>query len=950
MLRKLGIGALALVGGCLGLFAAAFAVAQTGPARDQISGYVADTLSNPQRQAEVEQLGGLLPFDIRLGRFALRDDKGVWLEVNDARVKLNPGALLKGRVHVEEAGARRVAVDHLPPSGPEPPPSDEPFRLPEAPELPEALPTARLDRLHVDRIEVGAPVLGEAAVFSLEGRGGTDEAGKTADATLALRRTDEATASLDLAAKLDLATRRLGISLKGDETGGLLAAATGRPEAGPLRLSLEGDGPLDDWRGRLLVDAERLARLETTLDLAYASTRRVRVDGTFTAAPGVLPANIAPVVGERVTLALHAGETGPGLFALERLLLQAGALSLDGRGTADTNADRLEGRVQLQVPALASLSGLAGVPLAGRAGLTLDASGRVAEPALRLGVDGADIAADRVTLARLGGGYDVTLLRDAAGSIGGARVSGSVDAEGLAVEGRQVGEGGRAALEVRAEVPPAGQVRVERLALTSGIADLAVAGAVDRATLAGQLRLDGGVPDLSVIASLLPPETAANLPPLRGALALDGEAKLTGNQADRIDARLGLTGERLAGLPPGAQELLGPTPKLEARATVEQKKAVRVETIRLDGAAVSLAGNPTLGLDRKLGGGLTLDLPDLSRLEPALKQPVGGRLTAKAGLGGTLDAPALTLDAAGDALRFGEELIDRVTLAGRAAGPVDNLAGDARLAAVRGDQELGLAGDYALAGKRPPPAAAGADRPADAAGRERRGRPGEHARLGPARRRRGRLAAPLGVAQAEARPGRRPPGHVRHPRRRSPGCGPEGRGARDRRRLRQARPSERDRGGARPAWRGGRRRRPGARDGLQPARAGGERGGARREGSARRPGPEPERRRQPADQPFDLRAQAEVAALGEPRSVNLRSFGGRLAGQRLELVSPARLSLDGGVLDLDQLDLKVGPAQVQGSLRYGNGQARGEVRLAALPLGMLEGFGRPRCRGTRRVG
>jgi hypothetical protein len=141
MLRKLGIGALALVGGCLGLFAAAFAVAQTGPARDQISGYVADTLSNPQRQAEVEQLGGLLPFDIRLGRFALRDDKGVWLEVNDARVKLNPGALLKGQVHVEEAGARRVAVDHLPPSGPEPPPSDEPFRCPRRPSCPRRSPS-----------------------------------------------------------------------------------------------------------------------------------------------------------------------------------------------------------------------------------------------------------------------------------------------------------------------------------------------------------------------------------------------------------------------------------------------------------------------------------------------------------------------------------------------------------------------------------------------------------------------------------------------------------------------------------------------------------------------------------------------------------------------------------------------------------------------------------------
>jgi hypothetical protein len=754
MLRKLGIAALALGRGCLGLFAAAFAVAQTGPARDQISGYVADTLSNPQQQAEVEQLGGLLPFDIRLGRFALRDDKGVWLEVNDARVKLNPGALLKGQVHVEEAGARRVVVDHLPPPGPEQPdlPSTEPFRLPEAPKLPESLPMARLDRLHVDRIEVWAPVLGEAAVFSLEGRGGTDEAGRTADASLALRRTDEATASLDLAAKLDLPARRLGISLKGDETGGLLATATGRPEAGPLRLSLEGDGPLDDWRGRLLVDAERLARLETTLDLAYASTRRVRVDGTFTAAPGVLPANIAPVVGERVTLALHAGETGPGLFALERLLFQAGALSLDGRGTADTNADRLEGRVQLQVPALASLSGLAGVPLAGRAGLTLDASGRVAEPALRLGLEGADIAADRVTLARLGGGYDVTLLRDVAGAISGARVAGSVNAEGPAVEGRQLGEGGRAALEARAEIPPAGQIRIERLALTSGIADVAVAGAVDRATLAGQFRLGGGVTDLSVLASLLPPETAAKLPPLRGALALDGEATLTGNQADRINARLGLTGERLAGLPPGAQELLGPTPKLEARATVEQKKA-----------------GP--GRDDPPGRrrGLARRQPDARARPKAWRRPDARSARPLAPRARPEAARRRAPDREGGPGRHAGRASTHPGRRGRRA-PLRRGAdrprharrprGRPRRQPRRGrpprrrPRRPGTRLGRRLRARRqaPPPAAAGADRPADAAGRQRRGRPGEHARFRSARRRRWQTSprSRLGTSRSSA--------------------------------------------------------------------------------------------------------------------------------------------------------------------------------------------------------
>jgi hypothetical protein len=214
-----------------------------------------------------------------------------------------------------------VAVDHLPPPGPSSPTClDEPFRLPEAPSCPRRCPSPASTGC-TSTGSRSAPRAGRGRRVQPGGPRRHGRGRQTADASLALRRTDEATASLDLAAEARPRPRAgSGISLKGDETGGLLATATGRPEAGPLRLSLEGDGPLDDWRGRLLVDAERLARLETTLDLAYASTRRVRVDGTFTAAPGVLPANIAPVVGERVTLALHAGETGPGLFALERLL------------------------------------------------------------------------------------------------------------------------------------------------------------------------------------------------------------------------------------------------------------------------------------------------------------------------------------------------------------------------------------------------------------------------------------------------------------------------------------------------------------------------------------------------------------------------------------------------------------------------------------------------------
>ena len=84
-----------------------------------------------------------------------------------------------------------------------------------------------------------------------------------------------------------------------------------------------------------------------------------------------------------------------------------------------------------------------------------------------------------------------------------------------------------------------------------------------------------------------------------------------------------------------------------------------------------------------------------------------------------------------------------------------------------------------------------------------------------------------------------------------------------------------------------------------------------------------------AQQPFDIRTTAQVAALGERKSLVVETLGGKFAGQRIDLMSPARLSLDRGVLDLDQLDLKVGPAQIEGKLRYGNGRPR--ARCASPP-------------------
>jgi translocation and assembly module TamB len=56
--------------------------------------------------------------------------------------------------------------------------------------------------------------------------------------------------------------------------------------------------------------------------------------------------------------------------------------------------------------------------------------------------------------------------------------------------------------------------------------------------------------------------------------------------------------------------------------------------------------------------------------------------------------------------------------------------------------------------------------------------------------------------------------------------------------------------------------------------------------------------------------------------------------------------LDRGVLDIDRLDLALGPARVRGSLELGNGRVQADARLDRLPLGLLQDFGGPVLDGS----
>ncbi len=211
--RGLGWTLLALVLLIIATLAGAFGVLQTGWGKGQIASLVSGALSGEDKTAEIAGIEGFLPFDMRIDRVRLGDPQGYWLEIDGARFHLVPSALLHLKVEIATVGAERVALNRLPPSAPMPEPP-EPFTFPRLPELPKSLPVAvDVVRIFVDRLELGQPVIGQAAAFRIDGHARTDEVANRLSVDLRIDRVDQATADARLSLDADLAGGSLDLSL-----------------------------------------------------------------------------------------------------------------------------------------------------------------------------------------------------------------------------------------------------------------------------------------------------------------------------------------------------------------------------------------------------------------------------------------------------------------------------------------------------------------------------------------------------------------------------------------------------------------------------------------------------------------------------------------------------------------------------------------------------------------
>ncbi len=684
--------------------AAGAAAAQDEGDRGFLTGLIERNLSGAGREVRLEGFQGALSSRARIARMTIADSEGVWLTIEDAAIRWNRGALLRGRIEIGEMSAGEIDVARLPvvePSPGLPEPAARPFRLPELPV------SVRVENVAAARVTLGETILGEAVAVALQG--GLVLQGGEGRVRAEVQRTDGTAGDLSLAADFVNASEALSIDLSLDEPqDGIAARLLNLPGRPAVALSVNGSGTLSDFAADIGLSSDGAPRLAGTFTLTEETAEatpgaegavpvsRFGLDVAGDVTPLFLP-EYREFFGPDVRLALAGTRAGDGRTEIEALELSAASLELEGALTLAADglpeAFALEGRIAAPDGSPVRLP-TAGAPVL------------VQEAEIDIGFDATD--GDRWTGAAV-------VLGLAAGENGAGRVT--LDAGGLIARAPGGDRRVEASLSLAAEAIAAADPRVaEALGASAGLqtsivwaegapvefTDTVVETATARARLAGTLgplaeglpvalRGSANVGDLAAFSGL-----AARPVGGRVVLALNGSVTLLDG---RFDLRAAGTGRDVTVNVPVADRLLAGSSRIILDARRDETGLTLRELDVVTGAARAEAAGRLASGQTDLTADVLLE--DAGQVVPGLAGPGRLRAAVRETAAGTYDVTATANGPGAAELTFAGRVLDpaegSVSAEGRLQGEIGRLAAYAGLAGrpLGGAVTLTVAGSVA---------------------------------------------------------------------------------------------------------------------------------------------------------------------------------------------------------------------------------------------------------------
>ncbi|MFK7835287.1 MAG: translocation/assembly module TamB domain-containing protein [Sulfitobacter sp.] len=308
----------------------------TGIAQEDDKGFLTrtlqDALSGAGRAVSIDGFEGALSSSARFSRMTIADAEGIWLTLEGVKLEWNRSALLRGRLEVEKLTAAALDIPRLPNAEGEALPDAEaaPFRLPELPV------SIEVREFAIQQINLGAPLLGEAAHLSVSASAIFNDT--LADIDLLASRTDGKRGSFAIKGNYARSDNLLDLLVdlsEGDE--GIAARVLSIPGQPDIDLQVQGSGPLDAFVADVKVASEGQERLTGQVELSSQTPRRasstpdrrVKADigGDITA---LLAPRYRAFFGEEVALKVDALLESNGAIELSTFALNAQAANLEG--------------------------------------------------------------------------------------------------------------------------------------------------------------------------------------------------------------------------------------------------------------------------------------------------------------------------------------------------------------------------------------------------------------------------------------------------------------------------------------------------------------------------------------------------------------------------------------------------------------------------------------------
>ncbi len=294
-----------------------------------ITNFLEEKLSGAGRSVVIDGFKGALSSRATFTRMTIADDDGVWITLENGAMQWSRAALLARRVEINELSAEKIILPRLPGASAEAAPKAEAteFALPQLPV------GVNIDKIAIERVELGEPIIGQAAVLAVDGSMNlSDGEGATA---LTIDRVDGPRGQFVLDASFSNETRVLSLDLKLDEAAdGLFSNIVQLHDRPAVAAEIKGDGPLSDFTADISLATDGQPRITGQVavqaqeqDGTAGTAFRAQIGGDVAA---LAPPQHKPFFGSQSQLLANGWRGADGRLLIPELSIATEALKLDG--------------------------------------------------------------------------------------------------------------------------------------------------------------------------------------------------------------------------------------------------------------------------------------------------------------------------------------------------------------------------------------------------------------------------------------------------------------------------------------------------------------------------------------------------------------------------------------------------------------------------------------------